>query len=161
MPPRLLPAARRPVTPELLSLVAGRFRALAEPVRLAILHELEDGELTVTELVERIEMSQGNLSKHLQQLHAAGFVTRRREGLFVHYALADERVLALCELMCGRLEEDLGKAQRVVSGRRNARTGAASTSPASIGSASSSQAPGTTPRKSRFSSTKAPPSKSA
>jgi len=111
--------ARRPATPELLARVAGRFRALAEPARLAILHALEDGELTVTELVEATDMGQGNLSKHLQQLHAARFVTRRRDGLFVRYALADAQVLALCELMCSRLEDELVESQALFGeGRR-------------------------------------------
>jgi DNA-binding transcriptional ArsR family regulator len=96
--------ASRRATPDLLALVAGRFRALADPARLAILHALEDGELTVGELVEVTGLAQANLSKHLQQLFAAGFVTRRREGLFVHYALADDQVLQLCELMCDQLE---------------------------------------------------------
>ena len=111
---------RRRVTPQLLTLVAGRFRALAEPVRLAILHALEDRELTVTELVEVTGLAQGNLSKHLQQLHAAGFVARRRDGLFVYYSLADDVVLALCELMCGRLEEEHAGAQALfrAAGRR-------------------------------------------
>lgn len=102
---------RREVTPELLAHVAGRFRALAEPARLAILHALEDGECSVTELVEATGLAQGNLSKHLQQLFASGFVTRRRDGLFVYYTLADERVLALCELMCGRIEEEVEAAR--------------------------------------------------
>lgn len=154
-------SVRRPVTPELLTLVAGRFRALSDPARLGILHALEDGEMTVTALVQTVDMSQGNLSKHLQQLFAGGFVSRRREGLFVFYALADDDVLALCEIMCGRLEEDLGEAQRVVGTRRNARTGAASTAPTRSGKASRSQRPAVIPVKSRFSSTKAPPSKSA
>jgi len=107
---------RREPTPELLSRVAGRFRALAEPARLAVLHALEHGECTVTELVEATGIAQGNLSKHLQQLFAAGFVTRRRDGMYVYYALADEKVLALCELMCGRLEEEV-EAARVLFGR--------------------------------------------
>lgn len=110
-------STRRRATPELLSLVAGRFRALAEPARLAILHALEDGELTVTELVESTGLGQGNLSKHLQQLFAAGFVTRRRDGLFIRYALADDEVLALCEMMCTRLEEDTAHALLVTSRR--------------------------------------------
>jgi DNA-binding transcriptional ArsR family regulator len=102
---------RREVTPELLAHVAGRFRALGEPARLAILHELEDGERSVTELVEATGMAQGNLSKHLQQLFAAGFVTRRRDGLFVLYSVADDHVLALCELMCGRIAVEVEAAR--------------------------------------------------
>jgi DNA-binding transcriptional ArsR family regulator len=108
---------RREPTPELLALVAARFRALAEPARLAILHALEGRERTVTELVESTGLGQGNLSKHLQQLHACGFVSRRREGLFVYYALADKDVLALCEIMCSRLESDLGTSHKIVAAR--------------------------------------------
>lgn len=105
-------------TPELLAMVARRFRALADPSRLAVLHSLERGPLTVTALVEVTGLSQGNLSKHLQQLHATGFVSRTRHGLFVNYALADDSVLALCELMCGRMESDLEAAGATVRQRR-------------------------------------------
>lgn len=111
------PRSRRAATPELLDMVAGRFRALAEPARLAILHALEQGALTVTEMVKQTGLGQGNLSKHLQQLHAAGFVSRTRRGLFVHYALADDDVLELCEIMCGRLEVDLTAARAMVTSR--------------------------------------------
>lgn len=114
------PAMKRAATPELLSMVAGRFRALAEPARLAILHTLEHGPLTVTELVKKTGLGQGNLSKHLQQLHAAGFLSRTRKGLFVYYALADDDVLALCEIMCGRLESDLAVARETLTSRRGA-----------------------------------------
>jgi DNA-binding transcriptional ArsR family regulator len=107
-------------TPELLAMVARRFRALAEPSRLAVLHSLEHGPLTVTDLVEVTGLTQGNVSKHLQQLHATGFVSRNRQGLYVHYALADERVLALCELMCDRLESELDAAGETVKQRRRA-----------------------------------------
>lgn len=109
---------KRKATPALLTQVAARFRALAEPVRLAILHALEAGELSVGELAEVTELSQANLSKHLQQLFAAGLVIRRREGMYVFYALADEDVLALCELMCGRLEGEVEAARAMLSRRR-------------------------------------------
>ena len=109
--------SRREPTPHLLELVAGRFRALAEPTRLAILHALGNGERTVSELVETTGLGQGNLSKHLQQLHACGFVSRRREGLFVYYALADKDVLSLCEIMCNRLEHDIDSSKKLVAAR--------------------------------------------
>lgn len=115
MSPRRTTVRRIP-TPDLLARVAGRFRALAEPARLGILHALADGPRTVSELVDITALAQGNLSKHLQQLFAAGFVTRRREGMYVYYALADAQVLALCELMCDRLEEE-AEAERLIFGR--------------------------------------------
>ena len=101
-------------------MVAGRFRALAEPARLSVLHALEHGPLTVTELVALTGLGQGNLSKHLQQLHTTGFLSRSRKGLFVHYALADKNVLVLCEIMCDRLDADTATARATLTSRRGA-----------------------------------------
>ena len=98
--------------------MAARFRALAEPARLAILHALEDGEQSVSDLVDITGLAHGNLSKHLQQLHTGGFVTRRRDGMFVHYALADEGVLKLCALMCDRLDDDSATEREVLESAR-------------------------------------------
>ena len=99
------------LTPDVLVLIAERFKALAEPARLQILNCLRGGELTVTELVEETEFGQANVSKHLQLLHTLGFVSRRKEGLYVYYALADKSVFQLCDVMCGRLEAEM-KARR-------------------------------------------------
>ncbi len=95
------------MTPKILELIAARFKVLAEPARLQILQSLRAGERTVTDLGEETGLGQANLSKHLQQLHAAGFLRRRKEGVFVFYALADKSVLHLCNLMCGRLEAEM------------------------------------------------------
>lgn len=94
------------MTSEVMSLVADRFKALAEPARLAILSSLLEGERTVGELVDATGLGQANVSKHLQVLHGAGFVGRRRDGSFVRYWLVDEDVLRLCDLMCGRLQRE-------------------------------------------------------
>lgn len=93
------------LSPEVLALVAERFRALAEPARLRILNVLMKGERSVSELVEETELNQANVSKHLALLRSSGFVERRKEGLYAYYRLADPSVAVLCEIMCGRLEE--------------------------------------------------------
>ena len=105
------------LTPEKIALVAERFRALAEPARLHIMNALRGGERTVSELVEATALGTANVSKHLQLLHAAGFVTRRKEGLHVRYALADADVFRLCDIMCGRLEAEAEARQRVLGSR--------------------------------------------
>lgn len=104
------------MTPELLVLVAERFKALAEPARLEILNALRGGEMTVGELVEETGLGQANVSKHLQLLHALGFVTRRKDGLFVCYALADRTVFQLCDVMCGRIEAEAKARRRLLAG---------------------------------------------
>ena len=89
----------RPLSSAQLDLVATRFKSLAEPSRLRILQALRQGEATVSGLVERTGFGQANLSKHLQVLHAAGWVERRKEGVSTWYRLADEDVLRLCDIM--------------------------------------------------------------
>ena len=97
---------RRPsITPANIELVAARFRALGEPARLRILDALRRGERCGTDLVDDTRLNQANLSRHLQLLTSMGLVRRRKEGLFVYYALADARVMRLCELMCARLPQ--------------------------------------------------------
>lgn len=109
--------ARTRLTADRIDLVAARFRALAEPARLRIMNCLRDRERTVGELVDATDLTTANVSKHLQLLHAAGFVRRRKEGLHVHYALADEDVFRLCDIMCGRLETETEHRRRVLASR--------------------------------------------
>lgn len=105
-----------PLTPQLLQLVAERFKALAEPARLSILNALRAGEMTVSELMRETGLGQANVSKHLQMLHSLGFVSRRKEGLFVHYRLADESVFQLCDIVCGRLAAEADARGRLLQG---------------------------------------------
>lgn len=65
---------------DLLVIIAERFKALGEPVRLRLLNELRDGERSVTELVEATKLGQANVSRHLHILYTSGLLVRRREG---------------------------------------------------------------------------------
>lgn len=103
------------ITPEVLDLVALRFKVLSDSARLRILNCLRGGEMTVSELVEGTGLGQANVSKHLQLLHSNGFVDRRKEGLFVYYSLADESVFKLCDMMCGRLEAELKSRRKLLA----------------------------------------------
>lgn len=105
------------MTAELLELVADRFKALSDPCRLQLLQALRAGPRTVSELVQDTGLGQANVSRHLAQLHANGFVSRERDGLFVRYQLADKDVLRLCDLVCGRLQAEVVERRKVVSGR--------------------------------------------
>ena len=108
--------SRLALTPEVMNLVAERFKALGEPARLQILDSLRHGEMTVGELVEATGLGQANVSRHLHILHAIGFVRRRKDGLHVHYALADKGVLRLCDTMCGRLEHEMKAREALLAG---------------------------------------------
>jgi DNA-binding transcriptional ArsR family regulator len=105
------------MSPELLELVADRFKALSDRARLSLLQELRGGARTVNELVDVTGMGQANVSRHLATLFANGLVARERDGVYVRYELADKDVLKLCELVCGRLDSELAERRKIVGGR--------------------------------------------
>lgn len=79
----------------LFEAIAVMGKAFASPRRLELLDLLAQAPRTVDELARASGQSTANTSQHLQALHAAGLLTRAREGTSVRYALADERVLSL------------------------------------------------------------------
>jgi rhodanese-related sulfurtransferase len=79
----------------LFEAIAMMGKAFASPRRLELLDLLAQAPRTVDELARASEQSTANTSQHLQALHAAGMVTRAREGTSVRYALAGDEVLAL------------------------------------------------------------------
>jgi ArsR family transcriptional regulator len=98
---------------------ARHFGLLAEPARLVLLRALMSGPANVGQLVERTGLKQGNVSKHLGIMLGSRFVERRREGNYVIYAIADQSLFQLCELMCRRIEADATtQAKRLAAGRR-------------------------------------------
>lgn len=107
----------------MLERVAAQFKALGEPSRLALMNLLFDGECTVGELVEASGLSLANVSKHLGLLHQTGWVTRRKDGLSVVYAIADERTFGLCDLMCARVRELASAAAAATAPAKRRRSG--------------------------------------
>ena len=67
------------------------FKALGDPTRLRIAHLLlrAKTELCVCEIVDSLEESQTNVSRHLRELKLAGLVKERREGRWIFYSLTD------------------------------------------------------------------------
>lgn len=98
--------SKSPMSDAQIEEVARLFGILAESSRLKLLRALMEQPLTVSELMEATGMKQGNVSKHLGVLLNARFVAREREGNFARYALADQKLHQLCDLMCTRIEED-------------------------------------------------------
>jgi DNA-binding transcriptional ArsR family regulator len=76
--------------PDVAAEVAGRFRALADPTRLALALALRDGrELCVCDLSWIAERSQNLVSHHMRSLRSEGLVESRREGKMTMYSLTD------------------------------------------------------------------------
>ena len=80
------------------AMLARFFRGLDDPTRVLILELLLPGEKPVSELVELTGSPQGRVSNHLACLRHCGYVTTRREGRWVYYRLADDRVRALLRI---------------------------------------------------------------
>ena len=68
------------------------FRALAHELRIRLLEELREGELSVGELQQRVGAGGSNVSQHLAVLRSQGIVATRRDGTSVLYSLADARL---------------------------------------------------------------------
>jgi len=65
------------------------FKALADATRLRILGLLLTGEVCVCHIHESLKIPQPKASRHLAYLRKAGLVEARREGLWMHYRIAD------------------------------------------------------------------------
>jgi ArsR family transcriptional regulator len=65
------------------------FRALGDPTRLRIIGLLAGGEVCVCQIHESLRIPQPKTSRHLAYLRRAGLVDARKEGLWVHYRLAE------------------------------------------------------------------------
>jgi DNA-binding transcriptional ArsR family regulator len=103
-----------PLPDELAELIAQRFRVLAEPTRIKLLNRLRRGEATVHELTETTVSTQQNVSKHLAVLHQAGILSRRKAGNHAYYSIADPGVFALCEDVCGSLQQRVESLRQIV-----------------------------------------------
>jgi len=104
-----------PLSDDLVELIARRFRVIGEPMRIKLLDQLREGEATVGELSAALSASQQNVSKHLSVLADVGIVGRRKEGNHVFYRVVDEGVFALCEEVCGSVQQQLRSLNELVS----------------------------------------------
>ncbi len=109
----------RPASEQLLQRIADRLKAMADPMRLRILHSLQEGERCVTDILGEVGGSQANVSKHLSVLRRVGLVDCRREGVNVYYRIEDPAVFGICRSVCDSLE------RQVESERKEIRAGRA------------------------------------
>jgi DNA-binding transcriptional ArsR family regulator/rhodanese-related sulfurtransferase len=107
-------AAHRGFKERLYAQLARVGKAIANPTRLELLDLLAQGERTVESLATELGLSMANASQHLQALREAGLVETRKQGLFVHYRLADDSVIALSRSVRLVAERRLADLDRVV-----------------------------------------------
>ena len=99
------------------------FRAFSDRTRLRLLNMLRAGEVCVCDLVRFLDVPQPKVSRHLAYLRRAGLVVARKEGLWMHYRLAEAqgdfhdsllKCLGCCFHSVPELAKDLRKLGRAV-----------------------------------------------
>jgi rhodanese-related sulfurtransferase/DNA-binding transcriptional ArsR family regulator len=90
-------------------------KALASPQRIEMLELLSQSPRTVMSLAEEMSLSMGSASAHLQVLREARLVDARKDGLNVHYSLAEEAVADLLLGLRGVAERRLAEIDRLVA----------------------------------------------
>lgn len=74
------------------------FKALAHPLRIAVLDTLREGEIGVNELCGLLKTEQSTLSQQLAVLRNRNIVVARKEGLNVYYSVRDKMVFKLLDV---------------------------------------------------------------
>jgi len=90
-------------------------KTLANPKRQEILDYLRTGEMTVNQLVDRMKISQANISQHLSILRSKGIVSVRREGINMFYSLANPKIIEAFDLISHVLKDSLADQTQTVS----------------------------------------------
>jgi ArsR family transcriptional regulator, virulence genes transcriptional regulator len=98
---------------ELYKLKADISKAFSDPKRLMIINELRDGEKTVGELVETLEISQAIISRELGILKSKGVVKPRRMGNNIYYSLISLRICEACDIVHEVLLEQLSQNKKL------------------------------------------------
>lgn len=103
---------------EIFKLHAEFCRIFSTPNRLRILWLLADGERTVSEIAERVEISVQNASQHLRLMRDRGAVKHRRDGNTIRYRIGNAKFLAGARLIREGLVEHLSERGRLGGQRR-------------------------------------------
>jgi DNA-binding transcriptional ArsR family regulator len=99
-------------------LAAELFTLLGTPMRLKILNALCEGERSVSQLLEKIDTTQPNLSQHLAVMYRSGVLNRRKDGTQVIYRVQSEKALTLCRSVCTQIAIEMDDAPQIPASER-------------------------------------------
>ena len=83
---------------EIIDFIGELFKGFADPTRVHILYLLAEQELCVTDIAEKVELSQSAISHQLRLLKQMRLIKYRREGKNILYSLADDHVKTILEM---------------------------------------------------------------
>ena len=90
-------------------------KAIAHPLRIAIVDFLKDGEQCVCDISEHIGSERSNVSRHLSVMVNAGVLEYRKEGLKVIYRLRTPCILDFFACVTGVLKQQAKDNQRLLA----------------------------------------------
>ena len=92
-------------------------KVISHPTRLQIIDILRDGEMAVTDLALKLEITVGNLSQHLNLMKQRRVLESRKEGNSVIYRLANPKMIKACclirEILYEQMEQDTALLKRM------------------------------------------------
>lgn len=90
-------------------------KALAHPLRLAIIEQLKNGELSVGQLGNNLGIEQSSISKNLAILRQVGILSSRQEKVTVYYAIRDPDIFKVLRLVADILAKKLKESEDVLA----------------------------------------------
>ena len=90
-------------------------KILANPIRLAILHSLRNGEKSVNELTDILGISQSNLSQHLGLMRQGSILKTRKQGTCIFYSVTNPKINQACDTVREVLIEQLRQRQELAN----------------------------------------------
>lgn len=84
---------------EHILMVSKLLKSMSHPIRLKILCLLQDKELSVGDIREKVKTTNANVSQHLNILRSQGIVDFRKDANFIYNRISDKRVLELIQKM--------------------------------------------------------------
>lgn len=97
---------------ELYKLHAEICKVFSNPTRLEILNLLRDREMSVSEIMEKTELSQANVSQHLAIMKYKGIVMSARMGKNIYYRLTNQKIIKAFDIIKEFLSEELKKREK-------------------------------------------------
>ena len=92
-------------------------QVLSHPKRLEVINILRDGEMTVSELAQRLGLTVGNLSQHLSMMKERHILLSRKEGNMVYYRITNPKLIRCFDMMREMLFEQIRQDAALIQGK--------------------------------------------
>jgi len=94
-------------------------QVFSHPKRLEVINVLRDGEMTVSELAQRLGLTVGNLSQHLSMMKERHILLSRKEGNMVYYRIMNPKLIRCFDMMREMLFEQIRQDAALIDGKVN------------------------------------------